>query len=144
MRKRLLLDAGVLLRYAVVDDALHIRVRERVADSIAQGFEICFVPQAVREAWNVLTRPSNVGGYGYTASEAEVTVALVAEAFSLLHDNATVFEHWQKLATTYGLIGQSVHDANIVAAALAHGATHILTLNGRDFRRYREIEIIVP
>jgi len=36
----------------------------------------------------------------------------------------------------HGVLGIQVHDAKLVAGMKAHGITHILTLNNRDFLRY--------
>lgn len=139
---RLLIDAGVAIRFAVSSDPQHTPIAVKVKALAEEGWELCFAPQAIREAWNVLTRPSKNGGYEMPPSQAERALQIVWASFTFLEEKPEVFRHWQLLATTYGLVGKSVHDANVVAAALAHDATHILTLNERDFRRYREIEII--
>ena len=61
------------------------------------------------------------------------------KAFTFLEDASDVYRYWRTFVAKYGITGKSVHDANVVASALANGATHILTLNERDFRRYSEI-----
>jgi hypothetical protein len=38
----------------------------------------------------------------------------------------------------------AMHDVRLVALMLAHGVTHLLTLNGADFRRYSEITCLRP
>jgi hypothetical protein len=40
--------------------------------------------------------------------------------------------------------GAQVHDARLVAAMLAHGISHLLTLNDRDFTRYSSITVMHP
>ena len=144
MRRRILLDSGILLRYAVTADGDHVRIRNRIERLIEEDWEILFASQAVRESWNILTRPIDVGGYGYTIKEAESTLVLVEKAFTFVEDTPDIFCQWRTLVAKYGIVGKSVHDANVVATALAHGATHILTLNERDFRRYAEVETLVP
>jgi predicted nucleic acid-binding protein len=44
----------------------------------------------------------------------------------------------------HGVQGKQVHDARLAALMLAHGITHILTLNGADFARYPGIVPIDP
>jgi len=40
--------------------------------------------------------------------------------------------------------GVQVHDARLVAAMMAHEIPQILTFNYKDFKRYREISVILP
>lgn len=68
----------------------------------------------------------------------------IRDSFTFLRDVPAIFEESERLVAKYSLVGKSVHDANVVATALAHGASHVLTLNERDFRRYAEVGTIVP
>jgi predicted nucleic acid-binding protein len=47
-----------------------------------------------------------------------------------------VFEH--------NVMGAQVHDARLAAAMSAHKLTHILTLNGSDFKRFPGITSVHP
>jgi hypothetical protein len=38
--------------------------------------------------------------------------------------------------------GRQVHDANVVAVALAHGAAAIVTSNSRHFSRFTELIVV--
>ena len=64
--------------------------------------------------------------------------------FQLLPDKPGYFAEWQWLVKNYEVKGVNVHDARLVAAMLVHNLTHIITFNGKDFRRYQEITIIDP
>jgi predicted nucleic acid-binding protein len=47
--------------------------------------------------------------------------------------------------TTYKVIGVQVHDARLVAAMRVNGIQRLLTFNGDDFLRYKEIiQVIHP
>ena len=138
------MDAGILIRIAYVYGPLSERVLARIEDLDAAGWEMVYAPQAVREALNALTRPVANGGYGLEASTALRALDNVESTFSLLHDGPESFRRWRFLVAKYAIVGKSVHDANVVASALAYGATHILTLNERDFRRYAEVEVVAP
>jgi predicted nucleic acid-binding protein len=48
------------------------------------------------------------------------------------------------LGANYKVLGKQIHDTNIVATMLAHGITHLVTFNPDDFKRFSEIEVIVP
>ena len=144
MIERALFDTGPLFRYIVSDDPLNARVLTMVRRMTDEGCELCFAPQAVREGWSLLTRPRDVGGYGYSVLQAQEVVQSLRESFTFLEDVPEILVQWQLLVAKYAIVGKSVHDANVVATALAHGATHVLTLNERDFRRYSEVEVVAP
>jgi predicted nucleic acid-binding protein len=56
----------------------------------------------------------------------------------------TLIDVWQQVVTHYRAMGRQAHDARIAALMLAHGVTHILTLNPDDFRRYQGITVVTP
>ena len=51
---------------------------------------------------------------------------------------------WRRLVVSHAVSGLETHDARIVAAMLTHGIAQILTFNGEDFRRYKEITVLRP
>ena len=69
---------------------------------------------------------------------------IINATFTLLDDVPGIFATWQKLVRDRGVSGKQIHDANHVAAMLAHGVSHILTLDERDFRRYHEVTVVFP
>lgn len=71
--------------------------------------------------------------------EAVASLKKFAE-FALFHpDTPAVHEHWSKLVATYDVSGKAAHDANHVAAMLAHGIADILTFDRSDFRRFEQL-----
>ena len=60
--------------------------------------------------------------------------------FELIPDSPECYREWEKLAAQYSVRGKQAHDANLVAAMLAHGIEAILTFNQADFVRYAEIQ----
>lgn len=133
---RILIDTNALLRYAVVDDALHRFVRPAVEQLQAAGHELGFCPQVARELWNSLTRPKTKNGFGLTPTESEQILNALEAIFEVWNDVPGIYMNWKSIVAEAQVSGVQVHDANIAAAALVHGATHILTLNDRDFDRY--------
>jgi predicted nucleic acid-binding protein len=139
-----LLDTGAIVRFSMVDDPAHPRVTAKLEALAQEGWELCVSAQAMREGWNVLTRPVENGGYGLLPEKIDEVLRGVEVAFTFVEETPAVFRQWRRLAVAYGLRGKSVHDANVVATALVHGASHLLTPNERDFRRYAEIALVVP
>ncbi|RYG46701.1 PIN domain-containing protein [bacterium] len=140
--RRVLIDTGVLIRYLIKTDPQHGIVARCIEDLFLQGDLLCYAPQSIREAWSVLTRPNTSNGYGFDQKMAEGFVRMVRAAFLLVEDVPDIFSEWERLVRVYSVHGKNVHDANLVASAVAHGVTHILTLNERDFRRFSEITLI--
>ena len=90
------------------------------------------------------TRPESANGLGFTSEEAIVAAREIEELFDLLPETPAVYPQWRTLVARYAVCGKQVHDTRLVAAMLVHGVTHILTLNGTDFRRFPGITIVEP
>ncbi len=69
---------------------------------------------------------------------------LLESTFDFCDDSTGIYRTWSNLVEQHGVSGRQVHDANHVAAVMAHGLDGILTLDERDFRRYPGIAIIRP
>jgi predicted nucleic acid-binding protein len=137
-------DTNVLLRSVQPSHPMHERVVRSVSELIAGGESLVFTPQIVAEFWNVATRPTEHNGLGFSHDQARHEVASLEEFFSLLIESADVYAEWKRLVVAYAVTGVQVHDARLVAAMNVHGVERILTFNGADFARYREIQTIIP
>jgi hypothetical protein len=102
-------------------------------------WELCVGAQNVFEFWVVATRPRNVNGLGLSPAQAEQEVRALLSGYTLLRDPPDLLERWLDLCSRYAVSGRPAHDARLVALMLAHGVTHLFTLNPADFARYAEI-----
>jgi predicted nucleic acid-binding protein len=100
--------------------------------------------QSLFEFWVVATRPLEVNGLGMGAHQARGEVLGILNAFSLLPDPADLLERWLDLCVRHSVCGRPAHDARLVAVMLAHGITHLLTLNPGDFARYPKATCLAP
>jgi predicted nucleic acid-binding protein len=140
-----LTDTGVLLRLAERADSHHATVRHAVRALRTRGDTLVAAPQNVAEFWNVCTRPVTArGGFGLPVEETDRRVRLIERLVQILPDTADAYRHWRHLVVAHAVRGVQVHDARLVAWMLAHGVTHILTLNGADFARYPGITVVAP
>lgn len=55
-----------------------------------------------------------------------------------------ILPRWLNLVEKHAVSGRQVHDTRIVAVMQAHGVTHLLTLNPKDFQRYPGVTVIEP
>ena len=139
-----LVDTNVLLRSAEPGHPMYADAVHAMNTLLRRGEELYIVPQNLIEFWNVYTRPVDRNGLGHTAAEAEAEVKRLKALFPLLLDVPAIYQEWERLVVTYGVIGVNVHDACLVAAMRVHGLTHILTFNTTDFARYAEITAVHP
>lgn len=107
------------------------------------GYKLQVASQNCVEFWNVVTRPIEKNGFGLTPADAEFKLRRIERLFPLFPDSHLIYSEWRRLVVTYRVSGVQVHDARLVAVMKANGASHILTLNVKDFTRYAN-EGIVP
>jgi predicted nucleic acid-binding protein len=96
------------------------------------------------EFWNVLARPAERNGFGLTIEAADREAELLETQFAFLPDNERIHFEWRRLVVRHAVSGVKVHDARLAAVMLAHGVTHLLTLDPRDFARYDGITAVHP
>jgi predicted nucleic acid-binding protein len=140
-----LTDTGILLRLADPADPQHAIVDNAVRAVRGRGNGLTVGAQNAAEFWNVCTRPATSrGGWGLSVTEADRRLSAVEAGFPLLSELPTVYPIWRGLLVTHAVQGRQVHDARLVALMMAHGITHILTLNAGDFARFPGIVEIAP
>lgn len=141
---RVLVDTKILLRPVNPADPEYAIVRSAADALVARGDRLCFVSQNLVEFWSVCTRPARKNGFGLTGAETDVRAKLIERKFLFLPDSDRVHAEWRRLVVSFSVAGVQVHDARLVAAMLAHGVSHLLTLNNRDFARYAGISVVHP
>lgn len=133
--KQVILDTNIILRLADKTGPDHDRCYSIVKRLISEGYEICIIPQVLIEFRVVATRPVESNGFGWDASHTMIELEKLQNIFFMLPDNEAIFEHWKNLVSK-GVNGKRAHDARIAAAALAHNADAIATLNVQDFLNF--------
>lgn len=139
-----LIDTNVLLRFFDISDSRNAEVVAAIdkVTSLTEDTYVC--AQVLIEYWAVATRPLDVNGFGLDPTEADIRLAQIETLLACLPEPVDVARRWRGLATRYGVRGKQAHDARITAVMLAHGVTHILTLNPDDFARYEGIKSLTP
>ncbi len=131
-----LVDSNLLLRFVQPKHPLNLVTVKALSKLRGQGAVIRACPQNFTEFWAVATRPVAANGLGFTPSEAERELARLEAIFPLLPDDPTIYQEWRRLVTLAGVSGKPTHDARLMAVALVHGITNLLTFNVRDFTRF--------
>lgn len=132
-------DTNVLL--AATDES---RAAHSSAIALLQEDErrLALTPQIVREYLAVATRPLEANGFGLSGAHAAANVSQFLDDMSLLSEDITSVGRLMDLVARGSAAGKQVHDANIVAVALAHRATAIVTDNVRHFSRFADLIVI--
>lgn len=100
---------------------------------------LALTPQIVREYLSVATRPPEANGLGLSGTAATSNIGLLLEDMTLLPEDLQAVQHLVRLVSGGSAAGKQVHDANVVAVALAHGASVIVTDNSRHFARFSDL-----
>ena len=139
-----LIDTNVLLRMRDKDAPRYQECIEAVDLLRGRGERLFICAQTLAEFWVVATRPCDANGCGLTFDDAVTALAKVRATFRCLAEPSDIADRWQQLVIDNKVMGKPAHDTRIVALMLAHGVTHLLTLNPGDFARYAEITTLTP
>lgn len=139
-----LVDTNILLRFVEPKHPMHDAAVGATSALLAAGEAVHVLPQNISEFWNVCTRPIEKNGLGFTPAQTDAEVSRLESLLTVLPDNARIYPEWRRLVVKHAISGVQVHDARIVAAMTAHGITHLVTFNVKDFRRYQNIAIMTP
>jgi predicted nucleic acid-binding protein len=141
--KAILVDTNVLLSATVPLRPLHRAALTVLNDWPNQGMVLVASSQILREYLVVATRPVEVNGLGLGIEDALFNVVALQGRMRLLMENEPAWDRLRALIATYGCRGKQIHDANMVALALASGVTRLITANVGDFSRFAaELEVI--
>ena len=139
-----LLDTNILLRSADDASPQHVQAKEAVAMLLAKENACYLTGQVLIEFWAVATRPVVANGLGWDVLKTTAEIDRLCMQFPMLDEVPGVFLHWQTLVTSHDIKGKRVHDVRLLAVMKVHGATHLLTLNPRDFPEVDGIRIVEP
>jgi len=139
-----LVDSNILIRWVQLQDISHPIVDACLTRLVEMNATLYYTSQNLGEFWNVLTRPTERNGYGYSPRDADHLAGKIEQSLSLLSDSMHVHREWRQMLVDYGISGVQVHDARLVAAMRVHGVRRILTFNAKDFRRFQDVEAMLP
>ena len=134
--ERVMVDTNVLL--AATDTSRHrhdAAVRLLNEDRRALSAS----PQNVREYLAVATRPIELNGLGLSSVDAVANLGELLEGMDLVEEDADSADRLTEMVGAGLAIGEQVHDANIVAVAMACGAHTIVTDDRRHFARFADL-----
>lgn len=143
-RNACLLDSNILLRTGKSDDPPYPAIRNALIAFRRGGTRLCYTSQTLGEFWNTSTPPLNKNGFGLSIAETEIIARSIEREYIFLPDSQAVHDRWRGLLVTHRIKGVQVHDARLAASMYVHGIRQLLTINLRDFARFRGLSILHP
>jgi predicted nucleic acid-binding protein len=141
--RAVLVDTNVLLSATAPLRPLHHAALIVLNDWPNRGTLLATSGQILREYLVVATRPREVNGLGLGVEDALANVSAFRRRMRLLPENEETWDRLQALLARYGCQGKQIHDANLVATALASDVGKLVTGNARDFVRFSsDVEVI--
>jgi predicted nucleic acid-binding protein len=138
-----LVDTNVLLSATAPSRADHEAATRVLNLWPGRGVRLCTSGQILREYLVVATRPAELNGLELDVRQACENVSSIRARARYLDETFSVFARLAELVTRLECSGKQIHDANVVATALAHDVGAIVTANVGDFARFAErIELL--
>lgn len=137
------IDTNVLVYAAVEDSPFRCLAWQAMETCSAASAPIWISRQVLREYIATMTRPSP----GVPAIPVATTLKQVQHfqsRFRIAEDGPAVTEILLSLFQDFQVAGKQIHDANIVATALAYEIPAILANYFADFGRFESLIEIVP
>lgn len=132
----ILLDTNVLLAATTPSRGSHNKAVEVLNLWPNRGITLALSGQVLREYLVVATRPLKSNGLGLKLEDALVNCQAFSARCRMLNETGAVSIRLRELARETQTSGKQLHDANLVATALVHEVTAILTQNLEDFQRF--------
>lgn len=134
--ERVLVDTNVFLAATDTSRTTHAAaVRLLNEDQRA----LTATPQNVREYLAVATRPTSLNGLGLDGADAAANLGELLEGMDVVGEDIDSSDTLTDLVARGMAAGKQVHDANMIAVALASGATTIVTDDRRHFTRFADL-----
>jgi predicted nucleic acid-binding protein len=136
-------DTNVLARSVQENRPMHTVAKQSVKALLHRGEEVYLLAQNLYEFWVTATRPVEQNGLGLSALQAQVHGTEFETTLVPMPDIPAVYAEWKRLVGQRAVMGKNAHDARIVAAMAVHTISHLLTFNGRDFKRFQDIITVI-
>lgn len=134
--ERVIIDTNVLVAAADSTRPGHLAARSLIE---SDPRALCVSGQVLREFLVVGTRPVAQNGLGMAGPAVVMALAEHTSTLGLVDETAGSRQLLSSLVAEGRAAGTQVHDANLVAVAVEHGATTIITANRRHFERFADL-----
>ena len=141
--KLVFVDTNVWVARTLESHIFYERARNILERLVEQNEPLAISGQVIREFISVCSTGRNLSRALAWEELQQQIEAMRAHSIFLSETEVTSLK-LMDLGSRYVVIGKQIHDANIVATMLTHAATRLATFNPDDFKRFTEIEVVVP
>jgi predicted nucleic acid-binding protein len=139
-----LLDTNILVHAANEDSPYHADAKSVIERINSGELKACLSGQILAEFYATLTNPKKVR-QPLSVKEGALAIEGYLESDILkLYPRRDTLKLTLELVRSYQVKGLDIFDAQIVATMVENKIKTIYTANEKDFRRYKEIEVINP
>ena|SRR5437879_2634655 len=139
-----LVDTNILVRLSDSGHPVQPVCELALQRSLQRRDRVFLCAQAAIEYWAVATRPKSANGLGLGPNDAELGLRRAEGWLIWLPEPPDIAARWRALVNKHNVLGKQAHDTRLVALMVAHGLTHLLTLNPADFARFPGITCVEP
>lgn len=100
--------------------------------------------QVLREYLVVATRKDSENGLGMKPEEALSNITEFRKCIHFLDETSGVIQRLLEMVGQHQLKGKMIHDASIAATMIDNGLVQVLTINGKDFEKFKEVKVVQP
>ncbi len=140
--ERVFLDTNVLLESTDIGRACHSQATMIFRDGPSAGVELLISGQVIREYLVVATRSVEKNGLGLSIRDAHENMKRFRQRTSLVAETEQVSELLLRWAMEFRIVGNRLHDLNILATAHQAGINRLLTANLNDFPKMTAVKIL--
>ncbi|RIK78556.1 hypothetical protein DCC62_07275 [candidate division KSB1 bacterium] len=137
------IDTNVWVARMFADHPFHERARERLNELVQGEKRLGLSSQIIREIISVCTLGRNLSR-AMAWEELRMQLDPIFSQTIFLNETEFSAKLLIELGQRLAIRGKQIHDTNIVAVMLAHEVPRLVTFNPDDFKRFDEIELIVP
>lgn len=130
-------DTNILLRAIIPQFSLHRSCETLIQKMWDDNVELWISRQVIREYLVQVTHPRTLTS-PLTLEQIMAQMQTIQSLFRITNETTVVTEGLLELLQNYPTKGKQIHDANIVATMLAYDIDTLLTLNIKDFKRFKD------
>ncbi len=141
----ILIDSNIWV-YGVKEDSPFYKQARSIIDRANKGeIRTCISPQILGEFYTVVTNPQKTSPPLTPDEAVEIIKSLLStEAVLTIYPSKNTLEITLELVRRYQIKALDFFDAYIVATMLDNRVEKIYTVNDKDFKPFKEIEVINP
>jgi len=139
---RYFVDTNILLTACDADRKHHSACHDWLKMAFAGNVSLYLSGQILREYLVVATRKDSENGLGMKPEEALSNITEFRKCIHFLDETSGVIQRLLEMVGQHQLKGKKIHDANIAATMIDNGLVQVLTLNGNDFVKFKEVKVV--